>query len=124
LGRGAFGIIDGRDAELVCNFNHPQHQIVSNVAWVRVEGPYSFPHFDCQHHRHECKYHYINQQQDFRFRVISSGQTSTLRIYDYARIDFGVYRCAATGQGPDGKTSTLYQIIEFLEPVHATAFYG
>ena len=124
LGRGTFGIIDGRDAELVCSFNHPQYQIVSNVAWVRVEGPYSFPHFDCHHHGHECKYHYINQQQDFRFRVISSGQTSTLRIYDYARIDFGVYRCAATGQGRDGKTSTLYQVIEFLEPVHATANYG
>ena len=29
LGRGGFGIVDGKDAELVCSFNHPQYRLVS-----------------------------------------------------------------------------------------------
>jgi len=95
------------------------------VAWVRVEGPYSYPQFECHHNvHHQCKYHYINHQQDFRFRVINSGTTSTLRIYDYSRGDYGIYRCAATGQGTDGKTATLYQVIEFFEPQHLHHYHG
>lgn len=87
-----------------------------NVAWVKVTGPYEFgtlhPPFECL--RAGCNYIYLNSYNDFRLRVITLGQTSTLRIYDYTPADQGIYRCAATAQGPDGRTVTLYKIIELF----------
>lgn len=49
----------------------------------------------------------------FRFRVMTVGSNSDLRIYDVRPEDHGVYRCTVTGKGVDHKTVTLYQVIEF-----------
>ena len=79
-----------------------------------MTGPYerssSHPPFEC--HRPGCNYVYLNSYNDFRFRVITLGQTSSLRIYDFTPADQGIYRCAATAQVPDGRPVTIYKILE------------
>ncbi|RWS27269.1 hypothetical protein B4U80_12881 [Leptotrombidium deliense] len=115
LGRGMVRIVDGKDAELTCYFSDPRYKIVSNAAWVKVIGQYDYwrqtPPFECFD---RCTYTYINSIEDFRYRVITMGQTSILRIYNWQNGDYGIYRCTATGLGVDGSTVTLYQVIEFV----------
>ncbi|RWS02167.1 hypothetical protein B4U79_18420 [Dinothrombium tinctorium] len=86
-----------------------------NAAWVKVIGTYDYqqpiPPFECAN---RCYYSYINALNDFRYRVITIGQTSILHIYDFQNSDYGIYRCTATGLATDGSTNTLYQVIEFI----------
>ena len=91
------------------------------MAWVKVTGPYEpgvqHSPFECR--RPGCDYIHLNSYNDFRFRVISLGQTSTLRIYDYTPSDQGIYRCAATAQTSSGLSVTVYQIIELFTSAFA-----
>lgn len=89
-----------------------------------MTGPYdaysSIPPFECT--APGCNYVHLNAAEDFRYRVATLGQASTLRIYDVNPNDYGIYRCAATGVGSDGNTLTMYRIIEFIPPPQP--YYG
>lgn len=144
MGRGTVQIMNNRDSELTCSFTDPKYRIISvscvieicvsnltllivqNIVWVKVTGPYDHfmpvPPFDCL--TPGCQYEHINNAADFRFRVITLGPTSILRIYDFIHRDFGIYRCAATATGADGQTVTLYKIAEFLQPPPTTLHQG
>lgn len=92
------------------------HTHSQNAAWVKVLGPYNYhepiPPFECTHP--DCSLIYINGSNNLRYRVLTNGPVSTLRIYETAPLDRGIYRCTVTGLTPDGNTNTLYQVIEFV----------
>lgn len=122
LGAGSLKLLDHRLAEITCPLSDNNYRIVSNVAWVKVTGPYEWqapvPPFNCA--RPGCTYQDLHAQSDFRYQVINLGHTSILRIHMFTPSDFGIYRCAATAQLSGGlmagKTTTVYRVTEFNLP--------
>ncbi|KAI1292811.1 hypothetical protein HDE_06734 [Halotydeus destructor] len=118
FGFGSVQFVSQRDVELGCDFNDVTIKVVSNAAWVKVTGPYDVyqaqPPFECT--QPGCNLVHFNLSEDFRYRVITTGPVSNMRIYDMTPADYGVYRCAATGLESDGTTRTLYRIVAFQPP--------
>ncbi|KAF8770897.1 uncharacterized protein LOC129987564 [Argiope bruennichi] len=91
-------------AELSCSLNLFEGYVVSNVVWSKMRGDVEEPLYPCP----QCYY------QDPRIRAYDHMGKSILMVRDPGPYDRGVYRCTATGQYPDGRLTTLYQIIHLM----------
>ncbi|XP_074596903.1 uncharacterized protein LOC141851981 [Brevipalpus obovatus] len=115
MGRGTVNALNNGITDMSCNFNDPTYRAVSNAAWVKIIGPYNYhepvPPFECS--QQDCSLVYMNGGQNLRYRALTNGPMATLRIYETQPADRGIYRCTITGQSSDGRTHTLYQVVEF-----------
>ncbi|XP_022258028.1 uncharacterized protein LOC111089563 [Limulus polyphemus] len=116
VGRGSVRqLYRPRDVELNCNFYESNVQLVSNVVWEKIEGPYPYAHdpppYDCP----RCSFHDI-EIDNYRYNVRDFRDISVLRIKDVLNDDYGIYRCSGTSQlSSFGDTETVYQIVEFFQ---------
>lgn len=115
MGRGTVNALNSGITDMTCNFNDPSYRAVSNAAWVKIIGPYNYhepvPPFECS--QQDCSLVYMNGGHNLRYRALTNGPMATLRIYETQPSDRGIYRCTITGQSSDGRTQTLYQVVEF-----------
>ncbi|GBN95217.1 hypothetical protein AVEN_190622-1 [Araneus ventricosus] len=81
-----------------------QTRRVHNVVWSKMRGDVEEPFYPCP----QCYY------QDPRIRAYDHMGKSILMVRDPGPYDRGVYRCTATGQYPDGRLTTVYQIIHLM----------
>ncbi|XP_076367188.1 uncharacterized protein LOC143255406 [Tachypleus tridentatus] len=105
---------DLRDLYLECDFNDPRIHIVSNTVWQKIKGPYLYedntPHIQCP----LCTVQIVNSD-GYRYEVRSVGGKSILRVRDFVREDWGIYRCAATTRKTHSlNTETVFKIVVFL----------
>jgi len=87
VGRGSFRVINGRDAELICEFPRGQH-LISNIVWEKVDNRDSYSYSRTRSLRD-----YLGR----RMEVETVGDYgSVLIIRDWEERDTGIYRCLAT----------------------------
>ncbi|XP_023211866.1 uncharacterized protein LOC111614734 [Centruroides sculpturatus] len=113
LGKGTVSyLFGGRDVELYCSFRDPGIYLVSNIIWVKIDGPYPYYHYPPPYHCPYCKYRTFSAD-DYRYDVYQHQGKSILRIRDFRSSDQGIYRCSATSQYPYGRyTETVYKIVK------------
>eukprot|EP00090_Calanus_glacialis_P007854 TRINITY_DN1627_c0_g1_i14.p1 TRINITY_DN1627_c0_g1~~TRINITY_DN1627_c0_g1_i14.p1 ORF type:complete len:295 (-),score=59.09 TRINITY_DN1627_c0_g1_i14:138-1022(-) len=111
VGKGVFREINGRDAELTCEFPRGSH-LVSNIVWERVGERDSYTRSSN-----------LRDSLGRRMEVERIGDFgSVLIIRDWDERDTGIYRCLATRsydssynyRSSYGRKETIYMEIDFI----------
>ncbi|XP_022244995.1 uncharacterized protein LOC111083026 [Limulus polyphemus] len=108
-------LYSSRAIELECDFAESNIQLVSNVVWEKIEGPYPYAHNSPSYECPRCSIRHIDID-NYRYNVRDLQDSSFLRIKDVLIDDYGVYRCSGTSQlSRSGDTETVYKIVEFFQ---------